>query len=385
MGPGPLKFPAMPRPVRPRIAIAGAGMIARVHLDAARRAGAQIVGISASTPQRAKEAAAEIGVDRAFQSSEELVTSSDVDIVHICTPNGLHKPLAQLALESGKHVICEKPLATSAADATALAEQAAQSGLVAAVPFVYRYHPMAAEARARASAGALGDVRLIHGHYLQDWLSEQSDNNWRVDPIAGGPSRAFADIGSHWCDLVEWVTGHRIIELTALTQTVFGERAAAAAKTFAANTGTDELTAVSTEDAVQVLFRTDKGANGTLLVSQISPGRKNRLWFEVDGASASVAFDQENPESLWVGRRATNEMVLRDASIMSPAAARLSVLPPGHPQGYYDCFAAFVSDVYAGVRAGEYTGFPTFADAARTATLTDTVLSAARSRTWIEV
>ncbi|MFG1806882.1 Gfo/Idh/MocA family protein [Streptomyces sp. NPDC049040] len=352
-----------------RTAIAGAGMIGRVHLDAVRRTGAPVVGISASTPARAKEAAAALGVGRAFDSSEELVTSDDVDVVHICTPNDAHAGLAELALRAGKHVVCEKPLTTGSATADALAALAAGSGLVAAVPFVYRYHPMAAEARARVLDGRAGEVRLLHGHYLQDWLSEPGDTNWRVDAVAGGPSRAFADIGSHWCDLVEWVTGHRITELTAVSQTL------------ARSGGTPD-----TEDAVQLLFRTDRGATGTLTVSQISPGRKNRLWFEVDGSATSLAFDQENPETLFVGSRGENAAVQRDPAVLSPAAARLSVVPGGHPMGYLDCFAAFVRDVHAAVRDdGTGGAFPTFDDAARMVRLTEAVLTSAADRSWKEV
>ncbi|MEW1864998.1 Gfo/Idh/MocA family oxidoreductase [Streptomyces sp. NPDC088194] len=409
-----------------RTAIAGTGMIGRVHLDAVRRSGAPVVGVSSSTPARAKEAAAALGVDRAFDSSEELVTSDDVDVVHICTPNDVHARLAELALRAGKHVVCEKPLTTSSATADALAALAARSGKVAAVPFVYRYHPMAAEARARVLDGRAGEVRLVHGHYLQDWLSLPDDTNWRVDAVAGGPSRAFADIGSHWCDLVEWVTGHRIAELTALSQTVprTGGRPA-------------------TEDVVQLLFRTDLGASGSVTVSQISPGRKNRLWFEVDGSRTSLAFDQEAPESLFVGSRGENATVLRDPATLSPEAARLSVVPGGHPMGYLDCFAAFVRDVHAAARAADapasesappnhgaapgttpsgtaesalpgtestpgdpnqpntrHTGerspvpaadtarptpFATFADAARMVRLTEAVLGSAADRTWKEV
>ena len=356
-----------------RTAIVGAGMIGRVHLDAVRRTGAPVVGISASTPARAKEAAAALGVERAYDSSEELVTGDDVDVVHICTPNDAHAPLAELALRAGKHVVCEKPLTTSAATADALAALAAESGRVTAVPFVYRYHPMAAEARSRVRDGRAGDVRLVHGHYLQDWLSEPDDTNWRVDAVAGGPSRAFADIGSHWCDLVEWVTGHRIAELTALTQTVD-------------RTGGRP----GTEDVVQLLFRTDRGATGSVTVSQISPGRKNRLWFEVDGTRTSLAFDQESPESLFVGSRGENAAVLRDPATLSPEAARLSVVPGGHPMGYLDCFAAFVRDVHAAVRGdgpgdGAAHPFPTFDDAARMVRLTEAVLGSAADRTWKEV
>jgi predicted dehydrogenase len=362
-------------PSAPRTAIAGAGMIGQVHLDAVRRTGAPVAGISASTPAHAKEAAAALGVERAFDTSEELVTSDDVDVVHICTPNDAHARLAELALRAGKHVVCEKPLTTSAAAADALAALAADSGKVAAVPFVYRYHPMAAEARARVRDGRAGDVRLLHGHYLQDWLSQPGDANWRVDAVKGGPSRAFADIGSHWCDLVEWVTGHRIAELTALTQTV--------------PRGGDG-SRPDTEDVVQLLFRTDRGATGSATVSQISPGRKNRLWFEVDGSRTALAFDQENPESLFVGSRGENATVLRDPATLSPDAARLSTVPGGHPMGYLDCFAAFVRDVHTAIRAGDDDrgrppGLPTFDDAARMVRLTEAVLDSAADRTWKEI
>jgi predicted dehydrogenase len=361
-----------------RIAIAGTGMIGAVHADAARRAGARVVGVSASTAERAKAAAARLGAERSFDASEELVSADDVDVVHICTPNDLHGPLVRLALAAGKHVICEKPLSIDGPDADALAALAEDSGLINAVPFVYRYHAMAAEARHRVRSGAIGPVRLLHGHYLQDWLMRQSDDNWRVDAVAGGASRAFADIGSHWCDLVEWVTGHRISELSAVTQTVHPERALSGS--------------VATEDVVHVVFRTDLGATGSLVVSQVSPGRKNRLWFEVDGAEHSVSFDQENPETLLLGGRERTESVIRDPGTLSAEAARLSPVPAGHPLGYRDCFAGFVADVYDAVRAAdagetvsERALYPTFADAARTARITDAVLRSAHSRTWIEV
>ena len=364
-----------------RIAIAGTGMIGAVHADAARRAGATIVGVSASTPERAKAAAERLGVARSFASSEELVTAEDVDVVHICTPNASHGPLTRLALAAGKHVVCEKPLSVDAADAAELAALAEESGLVTAVPFVYRYHAMAAEARHRVRSGAIGDVRLIHGHYLQDWLSQATDDNWRVDPVAGGASRAFADIGSHWCDLVEWVTGHRITELAANVQTVLPERTPPGADTHA----------VATEDAVQMLLRTDRGAAGSVVISQVSPGRKNRLWFEVDGAEHSVSFDQENPETLTLGGRERTEILVRDPAALSPEAARLSPVPAGHPLGYRDCFATFVADVYDAVRRADAADtpaealYPTFADAARTARITEAVLRSAATRTWMEV
>src|SRR5687768_6917438 len=177
-----------------RVAIAGAGFIGAVHARSARLAGARIVGVSASSPARSEEAARALGAERAFATSEELASSPDVDVVHICTPNHLHLPLAEAALAAGKHVICEKPLALDEEGAESLVASAADAGTVAAVPFVYRYHPMVREARDRIATGKSGAIRLIHGGYLQDWLLKPEDDNWRVNGSLGGASRAFADI-----------------------------------------------------------------------------------------------------------------------------------------------------------------------------------------------
>ncbi|NUP47451.1 MAG: Gfo/Idh/MocA family oxidoreductase [Catenulispora sp.] len=379
-----------------RAGIAGAGMVAAVHADAVRRAGGVVAGVAASTPERSKAAVQRLNAERAYDSAEDLARSDDVDVVHVCTPNALHGPLVRAALAAGKHVVCEKPLSLTGADSAELTALAADSGLVAAVPLVYRYHPMTVEARERVRAGDLGAIRLIHGHYLQDWLARPDDNNWRVDPAVGGASRAFADIGSHWCDLVEWVSGHRIVELVAAAQTVLPERSAAGRETFttgadtgAAGAAAAPRTPVTTEDAVQVLFRTDRGATGALVVSQVSPGRKNRLWFEIDGADRSVSFDGEDPESLLLGGRDRTEILRRDN--LSAQAGRINAVPAGHPWGYRDCFAAFTADVYAAIADPAPRGsdpapaYPAFADAARTAHITDAVLASAANRSWIEV
>src|SRR5439155_5225521 len=179
-------------------AVVGVGFIGTAHARAALLAGARLVGVAASTPQRAKEAATRLGADRGFPSAEALIEDADVDVVHLCVPNDLHAPLATAALAAGKHVICEKPLTTETASADALVTALARAGTVGTVPFVYRFHPMVREMRARIATGELGRVHLAHGTYLQDWLSRAADTNWRVDPRAGGPTRAFADIGSHW-------------------------------------------------------------------------------------------------------------------------------------------------------------------------------------------
>jgi predicted dehydrogenase len=349
-----------------RIAIAGAGFIGAVHARSARLAGARLIGVAASSPASSEHAAAALGAERVFASAEELVTADDVDVVHVCTPNHLHRPLAEAALAAGKHVICEKPLALDAAGAQALADAAAAARRQAAVPFVYRYYPTVREARERVRSGAAGPVRIVHGNYLQDWLLRPEDDNWRVDERLGGASRAFADIGSHWCDLAEFVTGHRIARVNARLLTALPGRA--------------------TEDAAVVQFVTDRGAIGTTVISQISAGRKNQLFLEVSAGEESLAFNQEEPESLWRGRREAAIVVKRDAGAMSPAAARYAYLPPGHPQGYADCFDAFVAEVYDAVESGDAPeGLPLFADGLRAARITDAVLSSAREERWVEV
>src|SRR5918992_1166752 len=228
------------------------------------------------------------------------------------------------ALGAGKHVVCEKPLALDVAQAAALSEKADASGRIATVPFVYRYHPTALEARARIAAGELGALRLLHGGYLQDWLSTPEDDNWRVDPQLRGASRAFADIGSHWCDLAEFITGERIASVCSQVAPVVPERSSrGSARAFEASDGDGNgRRAVTTEDLATVMFRTTSGVLGSLLVSQVSPERKNHLHIEVAGEQASVRFEQERPETLWVGRRERTEQLWRDATSLSPAAVR---------------------------------------------------------------
>jgi predicted dehydrogenase len=370
-----------------RAGVVGAGFIAAVHARSARLAGARLAGVSASTAQRAAEAATALRADHAYRSSEDLVSSPDIDVVHICAPNHLHAPLAKAALAAGKHVVCEKPLALDAESAAEVVDAARAARRVAAVPFVYRFYPTVREARERVRSGATGRVNLVHGTYLQDWLLHPGDDNWRVDTALGGASRAFADIGSHWCDLAEFVTGHRITRLAARMTTAVPERPRSSSrKAFESGNGSGEVRAVETEDAAIVQFETDRGAIGTTVISQISAGRKNRLWLEVDGAEEALTFDQEHPETLWRGRREATTIVHRDPQWLSPPAARLATLPPGHPEGYAHCFDRFVEDVYATIADGTAPdGLPTVADGLRAALITDTVLRASREQRWLDV
>lgn len=349
----------------------GGGFMAETHSRAARSARGELRGVASSSPASSARAAERLGIALSYPTVDELLADDTIDIVHVCTPNATHYDLALAAIAAGKHVICEKPLATSAVQAEELATTARAAGVSATVPFVYRYHPMVREARARVSRGDLGTLLTIQGGYLQDWLLSKSDDDWRVDASQGGPSRAFADIGSHLCDLIEFVTGDRILRLTATKRTVFTERA----------TNRD----IETEDAVALVVETTSGAIGTLLVSQVAPGRKNSLTFELSGSSESIRFDQENPETLWLGRRNGTEIVAREAAQLSADAARLSVLPAGHPLGYQDAFNAFVADSYSAIAGGAPEGLPTFADGLRAAQVTEAMLESAASGTWVEL
>ena len=348
-----------------RSGIIGTGFIGGVHAYAVRAAGGVLAHVAGTSPEHAAAAARRLGAEHACASAEELINADDVDVVHVCTPNALHVPQAEAAIRAGKHVICEKPLATDPADARRLVEAAADAGLVAAVPFVYRFYPSVREARARIGAGDAGPLWLLHGSYLQDRLAGSDATNWRVDPKLGGASRAFGDIGVHWCDLMEFTTGHRITRLIARMATAYPDRI--------------------TEDGAAVLFDTDRGASGSVVVSQVSLGRKNRLWFEFDGPSASYAFDQELPDSLWVGGKRGNQVVPRGPDTFSGPAAGYARLPAGHPQGYQDSFTAFVADVYAAIGGHKPDGLPVFADGLRAAVLTAAVVESAADETWVEV
>jgi predicted dehydrogenase len=370
------------------VAIIGAGMIGAVHQRASRMAGGQLLGVLEATPARSAETAERWGARQAYASVDAVLADPEVQVVHICVPNAMHFPIAEAALRAGKHVICEKPLATTLANARVLAELAAERGLVATIPFVYRFHPMVREARARVRSGELGPLQLIHGSYLQDWLLDSHDSNWRVDAGQGGLSRAFADIGSHWCDLVEWITGERFSSVVASLATTVKERPAGGGATFTvaeAAPAKAAMAAVTTEDVAGALLRTGQGTLATVTLSQVSAGRKNRLWFEIDGARSSLVFDQETPEQLWIGRQDAVELRVKDPSRGAADQRRLATVPAGHGQGYADCFEAFVTDTYAAIDGEVRDGLPTFADGLRSAQIVDAVLRSSAQTAWVPI
>ncbi|MCU1410809.1 MAG: oxidoreductase domain protein [Rhodoglobus sp.] len=381
----------MTQAARPRAAIVGTGFIGAVHFDALRRLGVEVVGILGSSPARSSEKAAEWGVPRAYSDYAELLRDTEVDVVHITSPNDRHFEQARGALLAGKHVVCEKPLAMTAAETRELAALAESTGLVAAVNFNVRYYPHVHEMRERVRSGSTGAPYLVTGSYFQDWLLLDTDWNWRVESARGGDLRVVGDVGSHWFDLASFVTGQRIVEVMAdLTTFVpVRKRPTGEVVTFGASTGPTVDHEVSSEDAGSILLRFDGGARGVVSVSQVSAGRKNAITLEVGAADASLAWRSERPDELWIGHRsAPNEILLRDPSLLSPAAAAISSLPGGHAEGFENGFRALYADVYADVAAGAPSPdarYATFADGHYESLVVEAVARSARTSSWVTV
>ncbi len=311
-----------------KAAVAGTGFIGVVHVDALRRLGIDVLGVAGSTRERA----AAKGIAPAYDSYEALLADDRVDVVHLATPNHLHYEQVAQAIAAGKHVVCEKPLAVTSEQSAELLELASRAGLVHCTNFNLRFYPLVHEARERVRGGELGDVWNVHGGYLQDWLARPTDWNWRLEPEKAGELRAIGDIGSHWMDMTQFVTGHRIVEVFADLATAIPvrERPRGEVETFASG-GDDERepVAVATEDVAHVLFRFENGARGSMVVSQVSNGRKNALRFEVDGSEGALAWDSERHEELWLGHRdRPNEMLVRNAGA-DARARRQSDAPSG--------------------------------------------------------
>jgi len=349
--------------------VVGFGFVGEIHVRAIRAAGGVVTAIAAKNIEEAQSAAAKLGISKAV-TIEEMVNDPDIDVIHICTPNIFHAQIAELVIRAGKHVVCEKPLAVSVEQAHFLAQLAAEYNVIATIPFIYRYYPSVRESRSRIAA-LKEPLNLLHGYYLQDWLSRETTVNWRIDSDLGGPSRAFGDIGVHWCDLLEFVTGHRITHISSQFMKVFNTRG--------------EYKEISTEDGATMIFRTDKGAQGSLVLSQVSAGRKNKLWFSFESPAESFVFDQEAPESLWVGGLDSNRIIMRGVNEESAQAQAYSVLPAGHPQGYQDCFNALISDTYKAISGIHIDGLPTFVDGLRAAQLTQAVLQSSQTGEWVEI
>jgi predicted dehydrogenase len=371
-----------------RAGIVGTGFIGAVHVEALRRLGVEVAGVVGSSPERARAKA----VTPVYESYEELLADERVDVVHLTTPNHLHHPQVKQALEAGKHVVCEKPLAMTSEQSAELLELAERSGLVHCTNFNIRFYPQVHQARALVRSGAVGAVWNVHGGYLQDWLLLPTDWNWRLEPEKGGELRAVGDIGSHWLDLLQFVSGLEVEEVFADLATAIPvrRRPAGEVETFAAAADIErEDAAMRTEDLAHILLRFQGGTRGSLVVSQVSAGRRNSLRFEVDGSKGALGWDSERPEELWLGHRGKpNELLLRDQALFAPEAASRTVLPAGHAEGFAETFRELYRAVYSAVAVGsvpDAPDYPTFADGHWENLLGDAVALSNRERRWVEV
>jgi predicted dehydrogenase len=376
-----------------RTAIFGTGFMGRVHLEALRRVEfVQIAAIAGRNIEAAQRLAAGFSIPSTAMDYREILHDPAIDAVHICTPNAEHFAMTKDALQAGKHVLCEKPLATSVAEGEEVAALAAKQGVRNCVCHNLRFYPMVQQMRRMREAGDFGKILVIQGTYFQDWLLYDTDWNWRVDAKAGGPSRCMADIGSHWFDMAEHVTGLRVSSLCADLQTFHPtrKRPKHSVETFANKLlGPNDYieTAVDTEDFGAVLFRMGERTRGSVSASQVSAGRKNRLNIEIYGTKSSVAWNQERPDELWVGHRdAGNEILIKDPSLLKPSARVYADLPGGHSEGYDDTFKQLFRRFYASIGATESaTEYPQFVDGLRQLTILDAVLQSHRTRGWIDI
>jgi predicted dehydrogenase len=381
----------MPRRSDIATAVIGSGFIGTVHIEALRRIGVRVAGLLESSPELGARRVEELGLPRAYESLDELL-ADDVQVVHVTSPNELHYEQAAAILASGKHVVCEKPLAMTSAESADLVARAAASGLVNAVNFNIRFYPLNQHVAQHVRDGGVGDVRLVTGRYFQDWLLYDTDWNWRLEKDQGGALRAVGDIGSHWLDLTTFLTGRRVEALMADLTTFIPvrQKPAGPVLTFSTERAAETIPVqINTEDVATILLRFEGGARGSVAISQLSPGRKNSIVYQIDGSSSAVAWDSEQPEQLWIGHRdRPNELLLRNPALMNAAGAAAARLPGGHVEGFQDTFGAVFTAVYDDVLAGrpsEAPRYATFADGHEEMLVGDAVLQSARTGQWVEI
>ncbi len=375
--------------------VIGTGFIGPAHVEAARRLGnVEFVAIAEANQQLADQKAAAMSIPTAYGDYRKLLADDRVQVVHNCTPNHLHYEVNKDILAAGKHVISEKPLAMTTAESKELVELADGSGLIHAVDFNYRFYPIIQHAREMVKAGEVGEVFNVHGSYLQDWLFLRTDWNWRLEPELSGESRAVADVGSHWCDLVQFITGLTITRVFADLRTVHKTRMKPKKEleTYAGKVlepSDYEAKEINTEDYASVLLELSNGAHGVFTVSQVSAGRKNRLYFEIDGSKCALAWDQENLNELWIGyREKANEILAKDPSLLHPAAREYAHYPGGHPEGYPDGPKNLFRNVYRAVDGGSMPSEPdwsTFTDGHKEVAICEAVLASSKSQKWVDV
>jgi predicted dehydrogenase len=377
---------------RIRTAVIGTGFMGRVHLEALRRVeNVDVVEVAATSLDKAHEAGAGYNVLNVTGDWQDVIRDPSIDAVHVATPNASHFPIAKAALEAGKHVLCEKPLAMSVAEAQALTDLAAAKKVRGGLNHNLRYYPMVQQMRAMREAGEFGDILVVQGTYSQDWMLYETDWNWRVDPLVSGPSRVMADIGSHFFDMAEHVTGLKVSAVCSDLQIFHPTRKQpkSGGESFSGKLGTaGEMvdTAIVTEDFGATLFQMGR-ARGVMTASQVSAGRKNGLVLEIYGSKGGASWRQERPEELWLGHRdAPNQVLLKDPSLLDAKARAFADYPGGHAEGYPDTFKQLFRRFYASISDPSLTpDYPVFADGLRQMKILDAELASHLAHAWMAV
>ena len=376
------------------VGVAGTGFIGPAHVEGLRRNGIQVLGLAEVSEEKARQKAAELGIPRAYGSLEAMLDDPEIDVVHLATPNHLHHPHAKAALLAGKHVVCEKPLAMNTKESGELVRLAAEKHLVNAVNHNIRMYPLVQQARSLVLSGELGELFILQGSYLQDWLLLPTDWNWRLEPDLGGTLRAVGDIGTHRLDLITFITGLHIEAVYADFKTFhpIRKKPARPVETFTGKMlqPSDYIDQpIYTEDYATILLHFENGVRGVLTVSQVSSGRKNRLFYEINGSKSSLAWDSERPNELWIGHRSDpNQILMKDPSLLSPEARAVASYPGGHNEGFPDTFKQLYAKVYNYILAGDTSrppDFPTFADGHYELQLCEAIERSAREKAWVDV
>jgi len=376
-----------------KAAVIGAGFIGPAHVEALRRLGfVEVAALVDADKPRLEQKAAALAIPRAYDDYRRVLDDKDIEVVHNCSPNNVHFEINSAILNAGKHCVSEKPLAMNSKESKALVDLAKKAGLVNAINFCYRFYPLSQQAKAMFDAGDVGELYAAHGSYLQDWLFFDTDYSWRLEPEMSGESCCVADIGSHWCDLVQFITGRRIVEVMGDLQTTHKtrKRPKAALEAFAGKilTADDyQDVQIKTDDLANVLLRFDNGARGAFSVSQVSAGRKNRLYYEIDGSSCALSGDLERPNELWIGyRQKANEVMIKDPSLLKPEVRCYAHYPGGHPEGYPDGPKNLFRNAYARVMGDPNAlPFPTFEDGHRAVAIVDAIVASSRAAKWTKV
>ena len=379
-------------------AIIGSGFMGAAHVEALRRIpGAEVVAIASDDYKRAREIADDYDIPNVFDNWKDAINHPQVEVVHNCTPNFLHFEINRAAIQAGKHIISEKPLTVTSQEAAQLVNLAHSKKVVTAINFNYRFYPLIQQVRQIISSGELGQIYLIHGHYLQDWLYYDTDYNWRLEAELSGNSRAIADIGSHWCDMVQFISGLKIEKVCAQLTTIHKQRKKPkqAVETFKGKEESIqdqfEMINIKTEDAGSVLLQFSNGVTGVFTVSQISAGRKNHFTFEIDGSKKSVCWNQEEPNRLWIGyREKANEVLIKDPALLDKNVRKYAHYPGGHPEGYPDGPKNLFNNVYDFIRQGkdplqDTADFPTFTDGYRANKVVEAIMKSNQKQGWVKV